>query len=59
MSNDLIVREVEQQQAIDPATPATPATRETLAQVAAAVRQDSQSTPAAYLAESRVPHGGE
>lgn len=59
MSNDLVVREEEKQVLVESAPSTVPATRETLQKVAAAVRADSQADPAAFLVESKVPHGGE
>lgn len=52
MSNDTVVRE-------DEVRIAPVAKPEALAQVVDAVRVDSEESPAAYLAESKVPHGGE
>ena len=53
MSNEVMIREEESRTVVEPNR------QETLAQVVDAVRRDSQQAPAAFLAESTVPHGGE
>lgn len=52
MPNETVVREDEVRTApiVQPGA---------LAQVVDAIRVDSEEAPAEYLAESRVPHGGE
>ena len=59
MSNDLIVRDEEKRAVVESNQPVVPATREMLQKVVEAVRADSQADAAAFLVESKVPHGGE
>jgi hypothetical protein len=54
MSNEVIIREEAAARTI-----VEPNRQEILAQVVEAVRNDIQRSPAAFLNESAVPHGGE
>lgn len=53
MSNEVVIREEEVRAVVETNR------QELLAQVIEAVRTDIQRSPAAFLSESAVPHGGE
>ena len=53
MSNEVVIREEETRTVVETNR------EEMLAQVVDTVRRDSQQSPAAFLGETVVPHGGE
>jgi hypothetical protein len=59
MSHEVLVPNRESAPASDTAIPAKLSPAESLDRVVATVKRDSGESPASYLAETVVPHGGE